>query len=138
MDFDINLTAGLVAGVAAMLPGSIIYSPPVLGRQWMKEIGTTPEKMKASGARSPAISMVLMLATALVSGLITSAVVFTIGVDTVVDAVVISLLLSWFAISVNLSQVFFEQRSWKWCGINVLNHFLTAVVVGVVLGLFIP
>lgn len=49
MNWDINVVAGLVAGVAAMVPGAIVYTPSVLGNRWMKEIGTSPEKMKKRG-----------------------------------------------------------------------------------------
>jgi hypothetical protein len=134
MTFDVNLTAGLVAGLAAMVPGSIIYAPPVLGKLWMKEIGTTPEQQKAAGG-SAAKAMVMMLVTALISGVVASVVVSTMGAETMLQTVEVSLLLAWFAISVNLSQVFFELRSWTLFGINALNHLLTFAVIGVVLGL---
>ena len=134
MNLDINLAAGLAAGVAAMIPGSIIYAPGVLGKRWMKEIGMAEKQMKDS---NPAKAMIMMFLTALISGLVASLFVTSLIPHTMIDAVDICLLLAWFPISVNLSQVFFERRSWALCGINVLNHVLTFVVIGVVLGLFL-
>ena len=134
MNFDINVAAGLVAGVAAMVPGSVIYAPGVLGKRWMKEIGLTEKQVKES---NPAKAMTMMLLTALVTALIASLVVSTVGASTVIEALDVCLLLAWFPISVNLSQVFFERRSWALCGISVLNHVLTFAVIGIVLGLFL-
>lgn len=134
MNFDINLAAGLLAGVAAMIPGSVIYSPPVLGKRWMKEIGMSEKDMKAG---SPGKAMVMMLVTALVTGLAASIVVSTMGAEGVADALKVCLLLVWFPISVNLSQVFFEKRSWALFEISALNHILTFLVIGIVLGLFL-
>jgi hypothetical protein len=102
----------------------------------MKEIGTTPEQQKAAGG-SPGKAMTMMLVTALISGVVASLVVSTIGAETVLQSLEVSLLLAWFAISVNLSQVFFEMRSWTLFGINALNHVLTFAVIGVVLGLLL-
>lgn len=136
MNFDINWVAGLVAGVAAMLPGSIIYSPGVLGKRWMKEIGTSPEKMKASGA-SPTEAVIKMLAASLINGLVASFVVFSAGATTFGEAFMISLALGWFWVSSSLMLVFFENRSRAWLGISALSHILTAAVIGVVLGLFV-
>lgn len=134
MELDINLAAGLVAGVAAMVPGSVIYAPQVLGKRWQKEVGLSDKQIREG---SPAKSMIMMLLAALVSGLIASAVVNSLGAGTVIDAINACLLLAWFPISVNLSQVFFERRSWALCGISVLNHVLTFVVIGLVLGLYL-
>lgn len=134
MEFDINITAGLVAGLAAMVPGSVIYMPSVLGKRWMKEMGFTQKDMKDS---NPGKAMSLMLLTALLTGLAASAFVSTLGAINVTETLTICLLLAWFPVSVNLSQVFFEKRSWALCGINVLNHVATFGVIGVVLGLFL-
>ncbi len=136
MSFDINWVAGLVAGVAAMIPGSIIYAPGVLGKRWMKEIGTTPEKMKASGA-SPTESVIKMFSASLLNGLVASMVVSTAGASTFSDAFILTMALGWFWVSASLMIVFFENRSRTWLGISVLSHILTAGVIGVVLGLFV-
>ncbi len=136
MNFDINWVAGMVAGVAAMIPGWIIYAPGVLGRRWMKEIGTSPEKMKASGA-SPAAAVAKMFVVSLINGLVASAVVFSAGAVTFSEALLISLALGWFWVSASLMLVFFENRSNAWFGISALSHITTAVVIGVVLGLFV-
>jgi hypothetical protein len=136
MNFDINWVAGLAAGLAAMVPGSIIYSPGVLGNRWMKEIGTSPEKMKAAGG-NPGMAVAKMLVTSLINGLVASLIVWTAGAQTFSDAFLLSLAIGWFLVSSSLMLVFFENRSRAWFGISALSHITTFVVIGVVLGLFV-
>jgi len=131
MNWDINVVAGLVAGVAAMVPGSVIYDPRVLGKQWMRETGHVP------GAGSAASAVGKMLVVSLLNGLFVSLVVNTIGAKNVGDAVLVGLVLGWFWVSSSLMLVFFENRSWKWFQISALSHILTAVVLGLVVGLFL-
>jgi hypothetical protein len=136
MEFDINWVAGLVAGVAAMVPGAIIYSPGVLGKQWMKAIGTSPEKMKKEGG-SPTAAVTKMFVVSLINGLVASFVVWTAGADTFGNAFVLAAVsVGWLWVSASLMLVFFENRNQTWFGISALSHLLTAVVIGVVLGLF--
>jgi|GEM_PF-1202348 len=137
MNWDINWVAGLVAGVVAMVPGAVIYSPGVLGKAWMREIDTSPEKMKASGARSPAQAMSMMLVASLVNGLFVSLLANSAGAKNVGDGVLVGLVVGWFWVSASLMLVFFENRSWKWFKISALSHILTAVVLGFVVGLFL-
>lgn len=133
MDFDINIVAGLVAGVAAMVPGAIIYSPSLpTGRQWMKEV-----KHKPGEGGGPAAAVGKMFATSLINGLVASLVIWTAGVDSFTNALLLTLALGWFWVSASLMLVFFENRSWKWFGISALSHVSTAAVIGVVLGLFV-
>jgi hypothetical protein len=131
MNWDINVVAGLVAGVAAMVPGAVIYDPRVLGKAWMKETGHTP------GQGSAATAVGKMFVTSLINGLVASLIVWSAGVDTFKDAFYLSLLLGWFWVAANLMLVYFENRSWKWFQITALSHVLTAAVIGVVLGLFV-
>ena len=136
MNFDINVAAGLLAGVAAMVPGAIIYTPGILGNQWMKSIGTTPAKMKAQGG-SPGLAVFKMFVVSLINGLVASFLVFSAGAQTFSDALIISMLLGWFWVSASMMLVFFENRNSTWFGISALSHLLTAGVIGVVLGLFV-
>jgi hypothetical protein len=133
MDFDINVVAGLVAGVAAMVPGAIIYSPSLpTGKQWMKEV-----KHKSGQGGSPTVAVSKMFLTSLINGLVASFVVWSAGVDTLGGALIISLALGWFWVSASLMLVFFENRSGKWFQISALSHITTAAVIGLVLGLFV-
>ena len=132
MNWDINVVAGLVAGVAAMIPGAVIYAPSVLGKAWMKEINHKPGE-----GGSPAAAVSKMFVTSLVSGVVASLLVWSAGANNMADAIYISLILGWFWVSASLMLVFFENRSWKWFQISALSHVLTALVIGVVLGLFV-
>ncbi len=132
MNWDINVAAGLVAGVVAMVPGAVIYDPHVLGKQWMKETG---HKMGEGG--SPAAAVSKMFVVSLINGLIASVAVKLAGAQTVMDAFDVVMVLTWFWLSASLMLVFFEGRSWKWFQISALSHVLTGAVIGVVLGLFL-
>jgi hypothetical protein len=131
MNWDINVIAGLVAGIAAMIPGAIIYDPRVLGTAWMKEINHQP------GKASPVAAVGKMFITSLINGLVASLIVYTIGAKSIGDAVEVGLLLAWFWVAADLMLVFFENRSWKWFQISTLSHVLTGAVIGLVLGLFL-
>ena len=132
MNWDINVVAGLVAGVAAMVPGAVIYAPSVLGNAWMKEIDHKPGE-----GGSPSVAVSKMFVTSLINGLVASVIVWSSSAKNLGDAVLLSLILGWFWVSSSLMLVFFEGRSWKWFQISALSHILTALVTGFVLGLFL-
>lgn len=131
MEWDVNVVAGLVAGVAAMVPGAFIYDPRVLGTAWMKEI----DHKTGQGAAGEAVAK--MFVTSLINGLVASALVSLTGAATVGEAVAVSMIVAWFWISASAMLVFFEGRSWKWFQISALSHVLTAAVIGLVLGFFL-
>lgn len=133
MSWDINVVAGLVAGVAAMVPGAIIYSPNTpTGRLWMKETNHKPGQ-----GGSPTAAITKMFITSLLNGLAASLVVWSAGAHTFGQAFLLSLLVvGWFWVSASLMLVYFENRSWKLFQVNALSHVTTAAVIGVVLGLF--
>jgi hypothetical protein len=136
MNWDINVGAGLLAGVAAMVPGWIIYSMGTpTGKAWLKAIGKTQADLRKGYSPGQAVSM--MLITSLLSGLAVSLVVNTAGATTVGEAILLSLVMAWFAITVSLSQTFFEQRGWMLAKISALNQVLTFALMGLVVGLFL-
>jgi hypothetical protein len=131
MIMEINIMAGLVAGVAAMVPGAIIYSPSVLGKAWMKETGHKP-------GGSPTAAVTKMFVTSLINGLFASLIVWTAGANTFAEAVRFTMVsVGWFWVSSSLMLVYFEGRSWKWFKISATSHIFTAAVIGIVLGLFV-
>jgi len=132
MVWDVNLVAGLVAGVAAMIPGAVIYDPHVLGKQWMKETGHKPGE-----GGSPAAAVAKMFVTSLINGVVAAAAVGLTDANGIGDTLAVVMLLTWFWVSASLMLVFFEGRSWKWFKISALSHILTGAVIGVVLGLML-
>lgn len=132
MVWDVNVWAGLAAGVAAMVPGAIIYDPRVLGTAWMKETGHKPGQ-----GGSPAAAVAKMFVTSLVNGVVAAAAVGLTDAEGVGETVAVVGLLTWFWVSASLMLVYFEGRSWKWFQISALSHVLTGAVIGVVLGLML-
>ncbi len=129
MTFDINVGAGLVAGIAAMIPGSIIYAPNTpTGKRWMKETNHKP------GQGSPVKAMIMMLVVSLINGLVASTIVATAGAETFAQIFGLTMLVGWFLVAGSLMLVFFESRSWALFGINALSHVTTFAVIGAVLG----
>jgi hypothetical protein len=135
MSFEVNLTAGLIAGLAAMAPGAIIYAPSVLGNRWMKEIGVKKSDLGKKSDANKAVSMMLIMS--LLNGIVASVFVETLQATTLVDALEICLMLGYFLVSASTMLVFFERRSWAWFYISSLNHVLTFAVIGLALGLML-
>ena len=138
MVFDVNWVAGLVAGVAAMVPGAIIYSPAGFARQWAKSIGKDFDKMQKEGSKKDAqMAVGKQFVTSLVNGLAAAVLVGLTQAETVADTLVVTSILTWFWISASLMLVYFENRNWMWFKISALSHILTMAVIGVILGLFL-
>jgi hypothetical protein len=133
MTFEVSLLPAIVAGVFAMVPGSIIYMPSVLGKLWMKEVGIAPKDMQGANAGK---EMIYTLLTSIVTAIVLSVVIHAFNADTVAESMLVALLASWFAIGASLLTVFFERKSWRLFGITALNTAITYLVIGFVLGLF--
>ena len=133
MTLEVSILPAIVAGIAAMIPGSIIYMPQVLGDVWMQEVGLSKKNIQKA---NPARAMLMTLLISIVTALFVSGVLHAFGAHGVVISIKIALVCAWFAIASSLLNVFFEQRSWRWFKITFLNHVLSYLVIGLVLGLF--
>ncbi|MEO8201594.1 MAG: DUF1761 domain-containing protein [Gemmatimonadota bacterium] len=139
MTIEISWIPGLVGGLTAMIPGSIVFAPAVLGRTWMKELGLTEEMCRqqvGSSKLSAALPVLLTLVTMVVTALVMSIIANAAGAAGVAEHLVIALFCSWLMIAATLVLVFFERRSWALPGISAINHLGSCAAIGVVLGLF--
>jgi len=138
MTFNVNGIGVLVAALAGFVVGGIWYSPMLLGKQYMKEIGRTMADMEnwkkhhsLAGAylQGFLISLVMTYVLAYVLGF-TSAVL---PVDAARDAFWIWL---GFVAPVTASAVTWEGKSWKWWAIVNGQNLIALIVSALVLVLW--
>lgn len=135
MQFEISWLGVIVAGLAAMVPGFIIYLPGVLGNVWKKQLGETPKSFY-SPVKAIMLAFAASLSTALIINVVfTSSLILSPG--NLIEGFMYGALLSIFAISASALSVFFDGQSWTWLGIAVLNHVLSYAVTGAVLAIFL-
>jgi hypothetical protein len=88
--FNVDLIAVLVAGIAAMIIGSLWYSPVLFGKQWMALVGT--EGAKPTASKMSQIYL-MAFALALVSAFILAIFLKNLFVPLVTDAVRVAILI---------------------------------------------
>src|ERR1700693_3502406 len=69
MNVDISIWGVIVSAVAAMVIGTVWYSPGVFGKPWMKMIGLSDKEMKRRANLAMAAMVVVSLVTAYVLSL---------------------------------------------------------------------
>lgn len=70
ISLEVNFWPILAGGVAAMILGSLWYSPLLFGKPWMKAMGITHADMEAGKKKGMALSYLSMFATELVKAFI--------------------------------------------------------------------
>lgn len=68
--FDLNYWAVLAAGVAAMIIGSLWYSPVLFAKPWMKFMGFTEHDMEQAKKKGMAMSYAIMFVSELVKAFV--------------------------------------------------------------------
>lgn len=140
MEVEINLLGVLLAGLAAMIVGSIWYAQGVFGASWMKLAGLDDKKMKQMRERQGWTPMISMLLLALVMAYVLAH--FAYQAYSFFDvsytaAAITTGFWAWlgFVVPSNLGNGLFEGRRKKLMLINIGNWLVTLVVMGWVLGL---
>jgi len=137
MNIEVNNMAVLLATGSSMLVGAIWYSPYVLGKQWMKLTGVTPEKMREGGNKG----MLAALARSLVMAYVLAHIVFLTHSfyqnSLIGDALTTGL---WIFFGFTGFTIFmhdiFEGRKTKLSLINGAHEFVTIMVMAAVIGIF--
>lgn len=138
--FDVNYLAILVATLGAWVFGALYYSPLMLGKAWMKEMGVTDadaEKMKAKGvAKTYFLGFLSMLVTAFfLYHFVEAGISILESKSPITDAILTSLLV-WFGFVVTMlfGQVQWEDKSYKLFLINALYQGIGFLIMGAILG----
>lgn len=122
----------LLSVIASIVIGGLWYSPYMFGPLWMEEVGLTDEKMKnMSTTPAQAISMAIVLGA--VFAILTNILFTWIGVRTVAQGTLLSLLccLTFFVVPYLIHSVF-EDTSKKAWAIYATHELLLSAVIGAI------
>ena len=129
----INYLAVLAAAVAAMVVGSLWYSPLLFGKRWVAEMmfgKKNPEPMK----KEMISAMIGMFLGAVIMAYVLAYVLLVFGVTSMVGVLsVVAWLWLGFVVVPASAGVLFERRSLTLFLINVGNYLVTMIVDGIVL-----
>ncbi len=139
MGIEVNYIAVLLAGVASMALGFLWYSPMVLGKQWMKEKGLTPESLKKAQEE-----MGKLYGLSFVVSLITAYVLFHVMALSEnffhypkLETGVTTAFWTWvgFMMPVQLTATIFGNKNWKLFGIDTGYQLVSIIAMGIVIAL---
>ena len=132
-EVDINFWAVLVAGVASMVVGSLVYGP-LLGKKWQSLVGKTDEELQAGAPKA----MGLAFLTAVFGSFVLAHFVDYLGAETWWDGVVAAAWL-WlgFVFVSHVTNNLFEGRKWGLIWIFLLNALLTMAAQGAILAVWV-
>lgn len=129
----LNYWAVLGAGIAAMIIGSLWYSPLLLGNQWMK-LNNISEKDSKEMSKSAMSAMLGMFVGSLIMSYVFAHVLVLIGATTITSALVAGLWL-WlgFIVIPYSSGVLFERRPVGLFFINIGYYLVSMLVMALIL-----
>lgn len=138
MTFNVNGIAVLVAALAGFVVSGLWYSPLILGKQYMKEIGRTMADAKAwskthSMAGAYLQGILAMLVMTYVLAYVLGFTQAALPADAARDAFWVWL---GFVAPVTASMVTWEGKSWKWWGIINGQNLVALVVSALILVLW--
>lgn len=139
LEVQVNFWAVLAASVAAMILGSLWYSPLLFAKAWMRAIGKDPndtvemDHMKKGAGHA----YVGMFITALITAYILAHFAQYAGATTVMGGLQLGFW-AWlgFIATVQLGTVLFENRSKKLYFINTGFQLVNMLAMGVILALW--
>ena len=133
-DISINIAAVLVATLAAMVVGSLWYSPLLFVNVWMKELGHTPPEQK-DVMKTAGPAMAGQLIASFITAYVLAHILGYAGATTAILGIQ-GAVWAWlgFQATSAASHVFFERKSWTWFAINAGCSFVTAIIMGAILG----
>ncbi|MBI4097126.1 MAG: DUF1761 domain-containing protein [Candidatus Levybacteria bacterium] len=139
MNIPVNYVAVLLAAVAAMVVGFVWYSPMLFGKQWMRLMGLTQEKMKEAQKemmKTYAVSFVLALLTAYVLTHVMAMSENFFHYSRLATGLS-SAFWMWlgFIMPVQATDVLFGGKKWSLFGINTGYQLVAVLAMGIVLGL---
>lgn len=130
---SINWVALIAAIVISMVIGSVIYSPPVLGNWWMKEIGRAPrnlsreEMMRVMGT-AVALSILMGVCFAILFG-------WT-GASGAGEGAAVGILLGLgFGVPIGMVHATFEEKPMMVGMVYGAHHIIEYTIIGIVFGL---
>lgn len=136
MEVAINWIAVGVATLAAMIIGSVWYSPPVFGNKWMKLAGISRKDTEKGGWTPIVIAIVASLATAFVLAHVTYLSYKFFG-GSFLNAALNTAFWTWLGFSATTLVVHnsFELKRKKLTLLNAAYQLVIFMVAGLIIGL---
>ena len=134
---NVSFLSVFIAATVSTIVGFVWYSPWVLGKPWMKEMGYTPEslaeKKKNGMGKKYALSFLSSLVTAYALAVVINS-VFTAEFFGLIE---VGLVLGLgFVATAKFNDNLFTDGSWKLFLINTGYYVVSIVFMGFVIGLF--
>ncbi len=134
----LNPLAIAAVTIGAMVIGFLYYSPLVLGKPWMKEMGYTKKVMaKMRKETNMGATYFLALISALVTAIVMSGFIDMVGAKTLGEGALIGAL-AWlgFAATSAYTTALFTRKSMSLYAIDMGNQLLAFVMMGAVLAVW--
>jgi hypothetical protein len=131
----INYFAIAAATLAAMVIGSLWYSPVLFGKVWMKARGISPKNMK--GMSMPMREMIIEALSSFITAYVLAILTLAFGAHSF-RAIFLLALLVWigFYVTAQLSEVLWEDRPFTLLVVNASQRLVTLLTVGLIVGLW--
>jgi hypothetical protein len=131
----LNYFAVLVAAMAAMVVGSMWYSPLAFGKHWMRLRGQDPEKMK--DRKMPLQSMLIEFACALITAYVLAIFTVAFGAHNLYSTILLGIIV-WvgFYVTLLLGEVVWEGKPFMLFLINAGLRLVNVVIMTVIVGLW--
>ncbi|MFQ6607653.1 MAG: DUF1761 domain-containing protein [Fidelibacterota bacterium] len=137
-DIQVNMLAVIIAVIANFILGFIWYTP-LFGRTWAVEMGFDPDE-KVSGAAITKGMVFMVIGSFLLAWVLAHNIAawnHVPGVEEISNSFngFQAALFTWlgFFLPVDLGSVAWEKRSWKLFGINTSYHFISLLIVAMII-----
>lgn len=136
---EINFVEVLVAAIASMVVGFLWYSPMVLGKAWMKEMGLTSDKLQKAQREMGnlyGLSFVVALITAYVLSHVMMLSMDFYGYEAMMTGITTAFWM-WlgFIMPVQLTDQIFGSKKWKLFMINTGYQLIALIVMGITIAM---
>ena len=129
---SVNFLAVIVAVIAGTAVGALWYSPFIVGKQWIAEMGKKPEDLG-----DPKKAMIMSTINTLVIAICLSLMLGWSGHTTLLGGAAFGAFI-WFGFvaTAQILGVFFQGDSWRFFWINTGNQLVSYVVMGAILAVW--
>ena len=127
----------VVAAILAFIAGWLYYSPWLLGKMYLREMGWTEEQMKGGPKYGAAKSFGAVFIGELIMAIVAASLMHSLFIVSFSQILILALSL-WvaFVVVTKLNDVLFGGKSWKYFAITAGQDLLSILVIFVVVSLF--
>ncbi len=133
----INYLAVFVSAIAAMVVGSLWYSPSVFGKQWMAWSGMTMEKMNEAKAKGMTGKYIAAFVGALITSCTIAHIISYADAYSFLRGTFIGVLLAvGIGLPMIMASVLWENKPVKLLVLNTFQYIVSFGIMGAILGVW--